>query len=148
MIRQTSADSIHDARRRRAAFSTRARRLLACATFALVFVSGAPGADDNKILYPAGSASGASAPSGGSLGNVTLVVGLILAAAGGWLVLRGRRAAAHAPDGRGLEIRETRSLGNRQFLVVATYEEKKFLLGVCPGRIDRLAVLHDEEPPS
>lgn len=40
-----------------------------------------------------------------------------------------------------LVISEARTLGNRQFLVVAEYEEKKMLLGVCPGRIDYLATL-------
>ncbi len=44
-------------------------------------------------------------------------------------------------DGRKLIISETRMLGNRQFLVVAEYEGKKMLLGVCPGRIDYLTPL-------
>jgi flagellar protein FliO/FliZ len=115
---------------------------------ALVFASVAAAADDNKILYPAGSAP-ASAPTGGGLGNVTLVVGLLLAAGGAWFVWRGRGATARTADGRALAIEETRSLGNRQYLVVASYEEKKFLLGVCQGRIDLLAPLHrDEKPPA
>jgi len=42
---------------------------------------------------------------------------------------------------RKLEISETRMLGNRQFLVVAQYEGKKMLIGVCPGRIDYLCNL-------
>jgi flagellar protein FliO/FliZ len=42
---------------------------------------------------------------------------------------------------RSLAIDETRSLGNRQYLVVASYEGKKFLIGVCPGRIDMLSSL-------
>jgi flagellar protein FliO/FliZ len=32
-------------------------------------------------------------------------------------------------------------LGNRQFLVVAEYEGRKMLLGVCPGRIELLSEL-------
>ena len=40
-----------------------------------------------------------------------------------------------------LEISETRMLGNRQFLVVAEYEGKKVLIGVCPGRIDYICRL-------
>jgi flagellar protein FliO/FliZ len=42
---------------------------------------------------------------------------------------------------RKLVISETRTLGNRQFLIVAEYENRKMLLGVCPGRIDYLATL-------
>lgn len=48
---------------------------------------------------------------------------------------------------RKLNIEETRSLGGRQFLVVAEYEGQRMLLGVCPGRIDHLCVLKTAEPP-
>lgn len=42
---------------------------------------------------------------------------------------------------RKLNVAETRMLGNRQFLVVAEYEGRKMLLGVCPGRIELLSEL-------
>lgn len=42
---------------------------------------------------------------------------------------------------RKLKIDEMRMLGNRQFLVVASYEHTKVLLGVSPGRIDYLCRL-------
>lgn len=104
-------------------------------------------ADDNKVIFPAGGSAGASAtsavPTGGSFSNVTLVVGLVLAAVGGWFVWRGRLATPLGRETRQLAVSETRSLGNRQYLVVASYENKKFLLGVCPGRIDLIAPLHD-----
>ena len=129
--------------RQRVDFRVPVRALALAAT--LLFASAASAADDNKILYPASTAP-ASAPAGGSLGNVTLVIGLVLAAVGGWLVLRGRRGSPRTADGRALAIEETRSLGNRQYLVVASYAGKKFLLGVCPGRIDHLAALPDEKP--
>lgn len=44
-----------------------------------------------------------------------------------------------------LKILETRALGGRQFLVVGQYGQDSFLLGVCPGRIDYLARLEDED---
>ena len=47
---------------------------------------------------------------------------------------------------RKLQISETRMLGNRQFLIVAEYEDRKMLIGVCPGRIDYLATLGTAEP--
>ena len=59
----------------------------------------------------------------------------------GWLVWRGRKLNLSGRDPRQLVINETRSLGSRQYLVVASYEGKKLLLGVCPGRIDLLTPL-------
>jgi flagellar protein FliO/FliZ len=47
---------------------------------------------------------------------------------------------------RKLQIAETRMLGNRQFLIVAEYEDRKMLIGVCPGRIDYLCTLAGAEP--
>jgi flagellar biogenesis protein FliO len=45
---------------------------------------------------------------------------------------------------RKLHIEETRSLGHRQHLVVASYEGRRFLLGVCPGSIEYLSGLDAE----
>lgn len=101
--------------------------------------------DSDRIFVPGGSsqtdAQGAKTAS--SLTSMSLVLGVGLAAAGGWLVWRNRRSQVGGRDLRALAIDETRSLGNRQFLVVASYEGKKFLLGVCPGRIDMLTPLGD-----
>jgi flagellar protein FliO/FliZ len=121
------------------------RRLSVAFAALAALATAAFAADDNKILFPAASAP-AAAPAGGSLGNVSLVVGLALAAVGGWFVWRGRTATARSADDRALAIEETRSLGNRQYLVVASYQEKRFLLGVCPGRIELLAPLPGEKP--
>jgi flagellar protein FliO/FliZ len=76
-----------------------------------------------------------------------LVVALLLAAGGVWLLLR-RRAGPGFLAGRSahkLQIEETRSLGNRQYLVVAVYEEQKLLLGVTPGQIQLLTPLSTGE---
>lgn len=102
----------------------------------------AAAADDNTVIVP--GASRAEAPARGaasSLNSVTLLLGLALAAAGGWMVLRHRRGTPVGRTQRALAVDETRSLGNRQYLVVASYEGRKFLIGVCPGRIDLLAPL-------
>lgn len=108
----------------------------------LLGASAAFGADDNKIIFPGGSSKDTTtvAP-GGSLNTVTLLVGVVLAGVGGWLVWRNRRGAPVGRDLQSLSINETRSLGNRQYLVVASYEGKKFLLGVCPGSINMLTNL-------
>jgi flagellar protein FliO/FliZ len=112
--------------------------------FAAVLALAAPAyaaVDDAKIIFP-GVSSPASAPvTGAGFGSVTLLVGLVLAGVGLWLVWRVRSGAPVGREVSQLAILETRSLGNRQYLVIAAYEEKKFMLGVCPGRIDLLAPL-------
>jgi flagellar protein FliO/FliZ len=103
-------------------------------------------ADDNTIFTPGASRSEAPAAAGGGLGSVSLVLGLALAGAGAWLLWRQRRGIPAGRELRSLAIDETRALGNRQFLVVASYEGRKFLLGVCPGRIDMLTPLDGAAP--
>ena len=124
------------------------RRLLApLAALALAATAAAASlaVDDSKIIVPGAStpAGGAAAGAASGLGSVSLVLGLALAAVGGWFVWRGRHGNPIGRETRQLTISETRSLGSRQYLVVASYEDKKFLLGVCPGRIDLLAPLHE-----
>lgn len=101
-------------------------------------------ADDNRIIFPSGNTT-TPAPSGAAGGGVastmTLVLALVLAAVGAWMIWRNRRSPGAGRDARNLVLEETRSLGNRQYLVVASYEGKRFLLGVCPGRIDMLTPL-------
>ena len=101
------------------------------------------------ILYPKGAdpvGASASGPAGG-LGTYTVVVAAACALAGAWLLWRSRRQAAGPAKGK-LSVSETRSLGNRQYLVVASYGEKKFLIGVCVGRITLLAPLDDGTNPT
>lgn len=74
------------------------------------------------------------------IGYLALLVALL---AGG-LYLAKNGLVFFQPKNKGprkLVISESRMLGNRQFLVVAEYEEKKVLIGVCPGRIDYLCAL-------
>jgi flagellar protein FliO/FliZ len=120
---------------------TRARAILAAIAVMALTASAFAAVDDAKVFVP-GASSSASAPSAGlGLGSMTMVIGLALAGVGGWLVWRARNGAPITREARQLNIQETRSLGNRQFLVVATYENQKFLLGVCPGRIEMLTPL-------
>jgi flagellar protein FliO/FliZ len=111
----------------------------------LALAVAARAADADQVIFP-GRGAGSSAPVEPGLSPVLWLLGAALAAVGGWLLWRGRRTAARVPDGRRLAIEETRPLGNRQYLVVASYEGRKFLLGVCPGRIDHLAALSEESP--
>jgi flagellar protein FliO/FliZ len=125
---------------------TALRHAVRVSVLAVALLGGAVGfaADDNTVISPRGAAGRADAPAavtGSSLNSMSLVFAAALAGVGGWLYWRNRRAAPLGKDLRSLAVEETRSLGNRQFLVVASYEGKKFLLGVCPGRIEFLSDL-------
>ncbi len=125
---------------------SRARAIVA--GLALAVASTAFAADDNKVIYPGNSTksdTAAAAATSSGLNTMTLVIGLALAGVGGWLFWRNRRGTPVGKDLRALAIEETRSLGNRQFLVVASYSGKKFLLGVCPGQINLLTALPEGE---
>jgi flagellar protein FliO/FliZ len=103
----------------------------------------------DPVIYPRGTAAtdapiAAGKPEANS--SLYLAVALLLGAGGWWLWLKrkgglrgGLAGAAH------LTIAETKSLGSRQYLVVADYEGKKFLLGVCPGSIELLTSLDGEK---
>ena len=118
------------------------RRRATIAAFGLLWAVSCFAADDNTIIVPGASrVDGPGKTVGASLGSTTLILGVALAAVGGWMVWRNRRGTPIGREMRALAIEESRSLGNRQFLLVASYEGKKFLIGVCPGRIDMLSPL-------
>ncbi len=109
------------------------------------------------VLHPGGAVLPQAFPPspaapGASFSSAILVA--LCGLGGAWLWWRMRRNTTGAVRGdRKLAVSETRPLGNRQYLVVADYEGRKFLLGVCPGRIDLLAPLGPGEaaappPPS
>jgi flagellar protein FliO/FliZ len=103
-------------------------------------------ADDAQVLYPRGTpgAETVAPKTGEGFGFATVLGVVLLAGAGGWMLWRGKKVTLGGKDQRLLAIDETRPLGNRQYLVVASYEGKKLLLGVCPGRIDLLASLNGD----
>jgi flagellar protein FliO/FliZ len=72
---------------------------------------------------------------------LVLMVGAVVAV---WVFVQ--RGGMPRRKGTGnLNLLETRVLGGRQYLVVAEYGSQRFLLGVCPGKIDYLCAL-DTEP--
>lgn len=105
---------------------------------------------EEGIIYPRTAAptdAPAAAPKRESPNYLLIVLAGGAAAAGGWMLWRQRRTPGGIAgrDSRKLAIAESRSLGNRQYLVVADYEGKKFLLGVCPGSIQMLTPLDEGE---
>ena len=103
----------------------------------------------SDVLVPRGPAAPAdySSMASSGLGPSTWALAFVLAAAGAWLLWRNRRrSGGQAAKGK-LSVAETRSLGNRQYLVVASYGKQKFLIGVCVGNISLLAPLSDEDNP-
>lgn len=83
------------------------------------------------------------------LTNLLILLALLLALAIvlWWMTQRGTLGlAGRRLQGRGLQISEIRSLGNRQFLIVAEYGHVRVLLGVSPGRIDYLRDLPSDDP--
>lgn len=103
---------------------------------------------EDGVIYPRAAAPSGLAPEKPATGAspFLVVTALVAAGAGAWLLWRQKRSPAGLTGGqaRKLTVSESRSLGNRQFLVVADYDGRKFLLGVCPGRIDMLSPLGDE----
>jgi flagellar protein FliO/FliZ len=113
----------------------------------LVAASAAVGADDSKVIFPKTSAASApTAEAGGSPWAGTVVGALVLVAGGVWFLARSRASKSGGGVSlSALKVEETKPLGNRQFLVVASYEGQKFLLGVVPGRIEFLSALRPDE---
>lgn len=113
----------------------------------LAAASPAVGADDSKVIFPKTSAESApTAEAGSSPWAGTVVGALVLVAGGVWFLARSRAAKTGGGVSlAALKVEETKPLGNRQFLVVASYEGQKFLLGVVPGRIEFLSALRPDE---
>lgn len=99
----------------------------------------------DEILIPRAPGAPADLTGMGSqgLGTSTWIVTLLCAGAGIWLFWRNRKQTGSSAAKGKLAISETKSLGNRQYLVVAAYGRQKFLVGVCVGRITLLAPLDE-----
>jgi flagellar protein FliO/FliZ len=107
-----------------------------------------PAATD-KTFYPRNSserpADALIEKSAAASNAIMLLAALALAAGGVWVFVQRRQNGTLPIRGqRKLQIEETRPLGGRQYLIVANYDGKKFLLGVTPGKINLLTPLGDE----
>lgn len=133
-------------------FVFRAARVARIMVFSGTLAAGAVSAQekpkDSDIIHPRNAAVPAEAPAtsqtkASDANYLLIVLAAAAAATGGWMLWRQRRTPGGIAgrDARKLTVAESRSLGNRQYLVVADYDGRKFLLGVCPGSISMLAPL-------
>ncbi len=109
----------------------------------------APPADErtgSTLIYPAGAAAPSAEDSPRGAGGTWLFAAAVVLAASGIFWWKNRGGLAGARRTAGLQIEETRALGNRQFLLIAACDGKRFLLGVAPGSIRLLAPLEGKEP--
>jgi len=111
---------------------------------------GSPGGlAPGTVIYPQGAGPTRTEPlpaSSGSARGWLLAVAVALAAGGVWVLYRRRATDGQRGGGRSIVIEETRSLGNRQYLVIAACDGRRFLLGVTPGRIELVAPLDQGKP--
>jgi flagellar protein FliO/FliZ len=101
------------------------------------------------VIYPQGAGPARTEPmpstSGGSRAWLLVLAGA-LGAGGLWVLYRRRKAElGRVGGGRAIVVEETRSLGNRQYLVIAACDGRRFLLGVTPGRIELVAPLDERK---
>ena len=104
-----------------------------------------------EVFYPAAETAAVVAPhsaGGAFLTSVFYLLFLAAMATVAWYVWRKKvipNQGKAAFTTETIEIGATRSLGNRQFLVVAKIGGKELLLGVGPGFINKLETLKNEE---
>ena len=129
-------------------FSLTSFRLLAVAV-TLLLAPAAFAQPKDPVIYPRGTAATDAPATAGkpeTNSSLYLAVALLLGAGGWWLWLKRKGGLRGGLAGTAhLTIAETKSLGSRQYLVVADYEGKKFLLGVCPGSIELLTPLEGDK---
>lgn len=107
--------------------------------------------DDSTILQPKeinDSFYERSSSGNGMVWSVYLFLFMVAVILGLWVYNRkGGLSLNRLSSNNDLKIRETKPLGNRQFLVVVEYGEQKMLLGVAPGVINHLCYLEDPADP-
>ncbi len=126
-------------------------RIIFTVLFLLALAPRLPAQPKEEVIYPraAAPAGATAAVESRRLNSSLLLAAAALAAAGGWWLWQKRHSSVRAgPAGaRRLAIVDSRPLGSRQYLVVADYDGRKFLLGVCPGSIAMLTPLDGTSPP-
>ncbi|MGF1483021.1 MAG: flagellar biosynthetic protein FliO [Opitutales bacterium] len=112
-----------------------------------------PGKTRSEEAVKAAAEDTTDAPAGFVSGLIQALIFLSILGAGGFLLVQRMRQGKGPLKSRinralgqtegGLKIEETRMLGNKQYLVVVAYADKKMLIGVGPGLINHLCYLND-----
>lgn len=108
--------------------------------------------DVDQVIQPSaaareGATTSVAPPEGVAPTGMVFAVYAVLLLGGGvavWRYLRRAGPRLSSSAAGGIELCRTRSLGNRQYLVVAQVEGKRLLLGVGPGFISNLTELSPE----
>lgn len=104
----------------------------------------APRLEADRVLHPAdsrGAREDTGGPASSGVGSVWVFVVLVGLGSGAFWLWRRRNPVGAVRRGARIVIEDTRALGNRQFLVVAGVDGRRFLLGVAPGNIRLLSPL-------
>jgi flagellar protein FliO/FliZ len=98
------------------------------------------------VLYPAGgpTADGVAPTIPAGTSATWVFVALVGLAAGALWYWRRHQPGTLGRRGN-IQIEDTRALGNRQFLVVASCDGRRFLLGVASGGIHMLSPLDSQD---
>jgi len=98
------------------------------------------------LLYPAGgpTSDGVAATTSAATSTTWVFVLLVGLLAGALWYWRNKKPSKLGRRGN-IQIEDTRALGNRQFLVVASCDGRRFLLGVAAGGIQMLSPLDSQE---
>jgi len=99
-------------------------------------------------LSLSGGDSGEGTGAGSGFGVLLVMLILLAGGVAALLWLNRRGFPVRRQSSGDLKIREMKPLGGRQFLVVGEYGNARFLLGVCPGKIDYLCPLEGGEEAS
>ena len=112
--------------------------LLACSVY-----SATTPRNPGTVIFPQPADAGSSRPADSSWSNTLLFAAVVFGLAA-WLWIKFIRKG-RKPMGKNtlIAVDETRQLGNRQYLVVASCRGRSFFLGVSQNRIDLIA----EVPP-
>lgn len=100
-----------------------------------------------QVAKPDSLLSGEALSGGASLSPIVFVLLVLLSVLAIVFIYLRRHGLQRVGKSGELAIIETRPLGGRQFLLVARVGQEKFLLGVCPGRIDYLCPLNADLEP-
>jgi flagellar protein FliO/FliZ len=103
---------------------------------------------EDTVIFPGGEGADSTGRESTEMpslsGSWIFALGVGGLAGGFWWWQRRRMQMPSRTRELGLAVEQTKSLGNRQYLIVASCDGRRFLLGVAPGQINLLTALNDQ----